>query len=160
MSCQRLSGRWNYYITRWRQEVSKFWRSESLVIRCSRESQHPAESWASGWAALENEKDTTLMVIRVGVNILQFCSASNSLSHTTFQIKWEVYFSKRLCRSSLLCRYDSVCICIYAYRICLYSLNHGHGYTTFKPFFTIQYFIVLTNFPMNIHEEKNKESEK
>ena len=28
-----------------------------------------------------------------------------------FQIKWEVYFSKRLCRSSLLWRYDSACIC-------------------------------------------------
>ena len=50
-----------------------------------------------------------------GGNMLQFCSVSNSLSHTTFSIKWEVYFSKELCRSSLLCRrYDSAyrCICI------------------------------------------------
>ena len=39
-----------------------------------------------------------------GVNMLQFCSVSNSLSHTTLSIKWEVHFSKRLCRSSLLCR--------------------------------------------------------
>ena len=31
---------------------------------------------------LENEKD-----IRVGVNILQFCSVSNFLSHEPFQIK-------------------------------------------------------------------------
>ena len=39
-----------------------------------------------------------------------------------FQIKWEVYFSKELCRSSLLCgRYDSACICV-----CIV----GHGYTT------------------------------
>ena len=31
-----------------------------------------------------------------------------------FQIKWEVYFSKELRRSSLLCRcYDSACICIW-----------------------------------------------
>ena len=30
-----------------------------------------------------------------------------------FQIKWEVYFSKELCCSSLLCCcYDSACICI------------------------------------------------
>ena len=67
------------------------WRPDPLVARCGRESKHPAE-WASSWATLENEKDTTLMAIGVGVNILQFCSVSNSLSHTTFQIKWEVYF--------------------------------------------------------------------
>ena len=36
------------------------------------------------------------MANRVRVNILQFCLVSNSLSHTTFQIKWEVYFTKRL----------------------------------------------------------------
>ena len=42
-----------------------------------------------------------------------------------FQIKWEVYFSKELCRSSLLChRYDSTCICIC---VCIV----GQGYTTF-----------------------------
>ena len=68
----------------------------------------------------ERERNT-VMAIRVGVNMLQFSSASNSLSHSKtfsnpfepFQIKWEVYFSKELCRSSLLCRcYDSACICI------------------------------------------------
>ena len=32
----------------------------------------------------------------LGVNMLQFCSVSNSLSHTTLSIKWEVYFSKEL----------------------------------------------------------------
>ena len=38
-----------------------------------------------------------------------------------FQIKWEVYFSRELCRSSLLCRcYDFACICV-----CIV----GHGYT-------------------------------
>ena len=42
---------------------------------------------ASGWATLENEKDTTLMVIRGGVNMLQFCSVSNSLSHTNLSNK-------------------------------------------------------------------------
>ena len=53
---------------------------------------------------------------RVRANMLQFCSVSNSLSHTTLSIKWDVYFSKRLCRSSLLCRrYDSACICIWIY---------------------------------------------
>ena len=42
---------------------------------------------APGWAVQENKKDTTLMTIRVGVNILQFCSVSNSLSHANFTIK-------------------------------------------------------------------------
>ena len=89
------------------------WRSDQLEISCSRENQHPERlgPQAPGWAAQENGKET-LMAIRVGVNTLQFCSVSNSLSHTTLSIKWEVYFSKRLCRSSLLCRYDSACICI------------------------------------------------
>ena len=67
------------------------WRSERLETRCSRESQHPAESCppprASGWVTLENEKDTTLMAIRVRINMLQFCSVSNSLSHTTLSVK-------------------------------------------------------------------------
>ena len=75
---QRLSGRLNYYITQWdRKSIS--WRSNELETRYGRESQHPAESWASGWAALESGKETQ-MAIRVGVNMLQFCSVSNSLS--------------------------------------------------------------------------------
>ena len=105
-----------------------------LETRCGRESQHPGEgalrppinqfgdqmSWREdagmrtcpreagpqvpGWAAQENGKETRLWPIEWGVNMLQFCSVSNSLSHTTLSIKWEVYFSKRLCRLSLLYR--------------------------------------------------------
>ena len=63
------------------------WRSDEWETGCGRESQHSAESWTSGWATLENEKDTTLMAIRVVVNMLQFCSVSNSLSHTTLSNK-------------------------------------------------------------------------
>ena len=60
-----LSGRLNYYITRWKQEVSEF--GDLLVTRCGRESRiqrsgPPVEHQ-------ENEKDTMLMAIRVGVNI-------------------------------------------------------------------------------------------
>ena len=51
---------------------------------------------ASGWAALENEKDTTLMAIRVRVNMLQFCSVSNSLSHTNLLNKVRgIFFLKK-----------------------------------------------------------------
>ena len=71
----------NCYITEWTGN------SISLERRCGREKQQPAESWAPGpsiWAALENGKET-LMAIRVGVNMPQFCSVSNSLSRNPFK---------------------------------------------------------------------------
>ena len=54
---------------------------DSLVTRCGRESPHPAE-WASGPPVehQKNEKDTTLMAIRVESKYCSFCSVSNSLS--------------------------------------------------------------------------------
>ena len=67
------------------------------------------------WLSCPGERERIrVMTNRMGVNMLQFCSVSNSLSHTTLSIKWEVYFSKELCRSSLLCRrYDSACVYMY-----------------------------------------------
>ena len=44
----------------------------------------------------ERERNAVI-AIRVGVNMLQFCSVSNSLSHTTLSIRWGVYFSTALC---------------------------------------------------------------
>ena len=60
--------------------------------RCGRENQHPERlgPQSSGWAAQENRKET-LMAIRVGVNMLQFCSVSNSLLHTTLSNKVRVF---------------------------------------------------------------------
>ena len=118
-----LSGRLNYYITRWRQEV---WRSESLETWCSsRESQHPAESWAP-WLPVEwpwRTIKTQSWWPQEWGSIC--CSFVRSLtpSHTQpFQIKWEVYFSKRLCCSSLLCRcYDSACMYADVYVLCGYA---------------------------------------
>ena len=86
---------------------------------CPREAEPPGPRLSSPG---ERERNA-VMANRVGVNMLQFCF-SNSLSHTTLSIKWEVYFSRELCRSFLLCRcYDfaSACICV-----CIV----GHGYTT------------------------------
>ena len=111
-----LSGRLHYYITRWEQEVSeleirevrdKMWKrkpppgqkgplgppiefGDPLVTRCGRESQHSAGSWAPGppveqpWRTRKTQR---WWAIRVGVSILQFCSVSNSLSHTTLSNK-------------------------------------------------------------------------
>ena len=63
------------------------WRPDPLT-RCGRGSQHPAE-WVPGPPVeqyQENGKET-LMAIRVGISVLQFCSVSNSLSHATLSIK-------------------------------------------------------------------------
>ena len=67
------------------RKFNQFWRPDQLEVRCGRESQHPAESWATSWAAQGNGKET-LIAIRVGIN-MQFCSVSNSLSHKTLSNK-------------------------------------------------------------------------
>ena len=101
------------------------WRPDPLVTRCSRESQHPAE-WAPGWAAQENGKETQLWPIEWG-SICCSSVRSPTPSHTqTFQIKWEVYFSRRLCHSSLLCRCcDPACIGIYYITYVHFQSNIG-----------------------------------
>ena len=89
----------NYYITQSRQtsqlEIGRSYRRdmvgkatpgrrgsgppiEKLLIRCSKESHHPAE-WATGPSVehQENEKDTTLTAIRMGSYSL--CSVSSSV---------------------------------------------------------------------------------
>ena len=70
----------------------------------------PREAWPPGprLSSPGERKRNMVLANRVGVNMLQFYSVSNSLSHTTLSIKWEVYFSKELCRSLLLlCHYAS-----------------------------------------------------
>ena len=78
-----------------------------------RENQHPERlgPQAPGWAAQENRKETLLWPIEWG-SICCRSVRSQTPSHTQpYQIKWEVYFAKELCRSSLLCcHYDSACI--------------------------------------------------
>ena len=99
--------RWtvNYYITQFTGN-SIIWGSDELERGCWIEEYVPERLGlqAPGWAAQENGKETQLWPIEWGVNMLQFYSDSNSLSHTTLSIKWEIYFSKELFRSSLLCR--------------------------------------------------------
>ena len=125
-------------------------KSDELESRCGRENQHPVEgalrprlsscSWREnagmrtmsqrGWAPRppveqprRTRKKRCYSHKSGGVNMLQFCSVSNSPSHTTLSIKWEVDFSRKLCRSSLLCRfYDSACICI-----CVCIVVHGYA---------------------------------
>ena len=94
-----------------------------LEIRCGRENQHP-ERLGPRLSSPGERKRNAVMAIRVEVNMLQFCSVSNSLSHTTLSIKWEVYFSKR----SVFARPYCVIMILYAYAcVCIF----GHGYTTY-----------------------------
>ena len=114
------------------------WGSDEIETRCGRKNQAPDWAvavankmldwgtcpWEAGppgprLSSPEEWERNVVMANRVGVNMLQFCLVSNSLSHTTLSIKWEVYFSKQLCCSSLLCW---ICFCIYV--LC--------GYTTFE----------------------------
>ncbi len=59
------------------------WRSDELEIRCGRENRHPGPRLSSPG----EQEGNTVMAIGVGVNMLQFYSVSNSLSHTTLSIK-------------------------------------------------------------------------
>ena len=83
-----LNGRLNDYITQWRQEVSQFgdrrvWRQDVVEKASTR------QKWPQGLrlSSTEERERNVVMVIRVGVNILQFCSVPNFLSHTNLSIK-------------------------------------------------------------------------
>ena len=112
-------------------EDRRVWRSEILETRCGSESQHSAESWAPGppveqlWRTRKTQR---LWLIEWGSI---YCSSvlSPTSSHTqTFQIKWDVYFSKRPCRSSLLCVVMTLHAYVDVYVLCVCIVNHGHGY--------------------------------
>ena len=127
----RLSGRWNYYITRCRQEVEDLERRcgrEShhpaegahralgsfeypLVTRCGRESQHPAESWAPGPPVehQENEKDTTLVG---GQYIAVLFGLQLPLTRKRFNKGKGIFFKEIFARLHSLCQYVS---CMYMY---------------------------------------------
>ena len=120
---QRLSGRLNYYITRWRQEVrelevrwvrrrcfrerhrlaegalgtpSEF--GDLLVTRCGRESQHSAESWASGprFSSPERKRHTAMSGGAGEVNMLQFLfSLHLPLTRKPYNKVRDIFFLKK-----------------------------------------------------------------
>ena len=95
-------------------------------MRCSR-SPSRVGLWASGWAALENEKDTTLTAIRVGVKILQFLFGLQipltrkplSNPFRTLTIKWEIHI---LLKKSWLVLHHCVVVNYFAW-ICIWQYN-------------------------------------
>ena len=70
---------------------------------------------APGWAVQENENDTRLCPEGLGRSIYCISVRSPTPSHTqTFQIKWEVYFSKNCVARLYYCvNMYSACICVY-----------------------------------------------
>ena len=111
----------------------EFWRQVGEKML---EWEHVAERLgpqAPGWAVQENENDTRLCPEGLGRSICcSLCSVSNSLSHTTFEIKWDVYFFKEVfARLYSLSQYVfCMYMCIYVYVLCVCIVNHGHGFTT------------------------------
>ena len=88
--------RWmsNYYIT------PATGSSSQLEKRCWNENHVPAETGPPGTllSSPGERERKSVIARRVGSSICcSLCSVSNSLSHATLSIKWEVYFSKELC---------------------------------------------------------------
>ena len=99
------------------------WGSRELEKWCCRENS-TQQKGPSGprLRSLGEQERNTVMAIGMGENMLQFRSVYNSLSHTTLSIKWELYFSKELCSSLLLCHcVHHACICRCIFYMCLYS---------------------------------------
>ena len=143
--------RWasNYYIT------PATGSSDQLERRCWNENHVPAEAGPPGHRLSspgERERNAA-MARRVGVNMLQFCSVSNSpLTDNTFrnpfepfQIKWEVYFSKELC-SSLLC---GICFCMHLHTSMLHKfvvlgkISQEQNFTITNIFFSLSILLVI-----------------
>ena len=113
----------NYYITQYTGNSIRLGirESENDAVEKTALSRELGPR-ASGWAAQENGKETQLRPIEWGSICCSSVRSPTPSPKQPFQIKWEVYFSKELCRSSLLSRrYDFACICV-----CMV----GHGYTT------------------------------
>ena len=96
------------------------WWEDAGMRTCPREAGHPGPRLSSPG---ERERHTAMSGGAGEVNILQFCSVSNSLSRTQpFQIKGEVYFFLRSLRSSLFIA--SICLLhVYAYMCSIWLYN-------------------------------------
>ena len=154
----------NYYITRWRLEVSEFgdqtsWRSDELETRCGRENSTQRRGSLGLQLSRPGERERhTAMSGRAGeVNMLQYLfSLQLPVTHNPFN-KVRGIFSKRTESSSLLCRcYDftGICVCMvdHGYTIVTYNLNSISFFHTFpKGISTVWFeFGLSCPFPMTI----------
>ena len=146
------------------------WRPDQLETRCGRESQHPAEgalrppinqfrdqtSWRQDAVEKASTQQSgllgpqlsspgerernTVMANRVGVNMLQFCSVSNSLSYTILSNSERYIFLRTVSLVLLCCRYDFACICV-----CMVGIDN----TTLSQFNRYQKNIMLVGLSIN-----------
>ena len=101
------------------------WNEERVPERLNPQAPRPPGLQLSNPGEWERN---AVVAIRVGVNMLQFCSVSNSLSHATLSIKREVYFLKN-CVAHLYCVVVMILhahVDVYVLCVCIVS----HGYTT------------------------------
>ena len=97
-----LSGRLNYYITRWRQKVSEFgdqtrWWQDAVEKACTQQSGPPGLRLSSPG---ERERHTAMSGGAGEVNMLQsLFSLQLPHIHKPFQIKWEVLFTNPSARA-------------------------------------------------------------
>ena len=129
MLFQILSVRLNYYIPRWRQEVSEL---ESRRVRdemwlrkpaLTRKLSHRASSWASG----ERERHTAMSGGDGEVNTLQsLFSLQLPLTRKPYNKVRDIFFKEVFARLLFIA---SVCI-QHIYVLCVCIVNHGHGYAT------------------------------
>ena len=117
-----LSGRLNYYITRWRQEVSSLensWWEDVGMRTCPREAGPPRPQLSNPG---ERERHTAMSGGAGEVNMLLFCSVSNSLSHINLSNKLRGIFFYELCLYYCVNMY-SACLCVYM-RIYFVAIQH------------------------------------
>ena len=125
MPFQRLSGWLNYYITRWRQEVSQFgdqtcwW--QDVVEKARTQQSGPPGLWLS--SPREQERHNADGHKSEGQYVAVLFGLKLHLTHKPFQIKWEVYFFKEVfARLYSLHQYVScMYMCIYVYLLCDYT---------------------------------------
>ena len=97
------------------------WRPDPLVTRCCRESQQSGPPGLRLSSPGKRERNS-VMANRVRVNMLLFCSVSNSLSHTNLLNKARgIVFLRTVSLVVFIGPLCIACICRCIYIMCLYS---------------------------------------
>ena len=95
------------------------WREDDGMRTCSREAGLPGPRLSS----LGERERNAVMANRVGVNMLQFCSVSNSFSHTTFSNKMRGIFFLKTCVARLYCVVYMFCTQMYMYYVAIQHID-------------------------------------
>ena len=123
--------------------------SDQLERRCWNENHVPAEAGPPGPRLSSPGERERKAVIAKRVGGVNLCSVSNSLSHITLSIKWEVHFSKELC--PLVFIVLNMFPCIVAYVSCGYTtLAPIHIHLVFQHSCRMDFNIVISEFELQL----------